>query len=68
MIWLVSTILVAAVIVLYAMAWLAEAEAWPFGWLLRRLDTFHSELKARKLVREARRDIAERRGNAGGEG
>ena len=61
MIWLVSTILVAALIVFYVMAAMADAESGISGWLLRKLDNLHSELKAKKLVAEARRELAERR-------
>ncbi len=60
MIWLVSTILAAAVMVFFVMFLLADAEDGVDGWLLRKLDNLHSELKAKKLVAEARRELAER--------
>ena len=61
MIWLFSTILAAALIVLCVLAALGQAEGAVEGWLLRRLDNLHSELKAKKLVAEARRELAEQR-------
>lgn len=66
MIWLFSTILAGALVVFYVMACLANMEAWPFGWLFRRLDTFHSELKAEERVRKARRELARRRDRGDG--
>ena len=67
MIWLVSTILAAALIVLCVLAALGQAEGGVEGWLLRKLDNFHSELKAKKLVAEARRELAARQGQRDGD-
>lgn len=59
--WLVSTILAAAVIVFYVIGAMADAESGISGWVLRKLDNFHSELKAKKVVAQARRELAERK-------
>jgi hypothetical protein len=65
MIWL--PLIVLALLVALAVWMLPLVGSAPGERLWAALDDFHSELKARRLVKEARRELAERQGKPGDE-